>query len=160
MDGAAGELDADAFLARARSPCAGSTTPPPVARAASVAATSSSAEALIQPPALRRFLDLLSEMLGPRLLRVKGLDRPRRRPRPAALHDHGAQHAFTRRVGCLRGPTARRLSRLVVIADGVAPARIEALMGGADSGAPQIDTPDLAALTDNPLAPKVGGLLG
>ena len=108
------------------------------------AATSSSATTPIRPPALGRFLDLLSELLGPRLLRVKGLiglaDNP---DRPLLIH--GAQHVFHAPRVLSAWPDGERLSRLVVIADGVAPAKIEALWA-ALTGAPQIDAPDLDAL--------------
>jgi len=156
LDVAAGELDAEAFLAE---PLAlrQLDDAPPLAHAASVRSHVFVTETLIQPPALGRFLDLLSELLGPRLLRVKGLiglaDNP---DRPLLIH--GAQHVFHAPRILNAWPDGERLSRLVVIADGVAPARIEALWA-ALTGAPQIDTPDLAALTDNPLAPKRGGLL-
>ncbi len=156
LDVAAGELDAAAFLAEplALRPVGDG---PPVVHAASVHSHVFVSEALIQPPALGRFLDLLSELLGPRLLRVKGLiglaDNP---DRPLLIH--GAQHVFHAPRVLPAWPDGERLSRLVVIADGVAPARIDALWA-ALTGAPQIDSPDLAALTDNPLAPKRAGLL-
>ena len=156
LDVAAGELDADAFLAE---PLAlrRLDDAPPIAHAASVRSHVFVSEALIQPPALGRFLDLLSELLGPRLLRVKGLiglaDNP---DRPLLIH--GAQHVFHAPRVLTAWPDGERLSRLVVIADGVAPARIEALWA-ALTGAPRLDAPDLAALTDNPLAPKRAGLL-
>ncbi|MGA2492582.1 MAG: GTP-binding protein [Roseiarcus sp.] len=156
LDVAAGELDADGFLAE---PLAlrRLDDAPPIAHAASVRSHVFVSATLIQPPALGRFLDLLSELLGPRLLRVKGLiglaDNP---DRPLLIH--GAQHVFHAPRVLPAWPDGERLSRLVVIADGVAPARIEALWA-ALTGAPQIDTPDLEALTDNPLAPRRGGLL-
>jgi G3E family GTPase len=156
LDVAAGELDAEAFLAE---PLAlrRLDDAPPLLHAASVSSHVFVSGDLIQPPALGRFLDLLSELLGPRLLRVKGLiglaDNP---DRPLLIH--GAQHVFHAPRILPAWPDGERLSRLVVIADGVAPARIEALWA-ALTGAPQIDTPDLAAMSDNPLAPKRGGLL-
>jgi len=157
FDVAAGELDAEAFLAESLA-LRRLDDAPPIAHSASVRSHVFVSEALIQPPALGRFLDLLSELLGPRLLRVKGLiglaDNP---DRPLVIH--GAQHVFHAPRILSAWPDGERLSRLVVIADGVAPEKIEALWA-ALTGAPQIDTPDLAALTDNPLAPKRGGLLG
>ena len=68
-DVAAGELDADAFLTE---PLAlrRLDDAPPIAHAASVRSHVFVSATLIQPPALGRFLDLLSELLGPRLLRV------------------------------------------------------------------------------------------
>jgi len=50
-------------------------------------------------------------------------------------------------------------SRSIVIVDGV-DAKSIARLGEALSGRPQIDAPDLAALSENPLAPRPGGLLG
>ena len=156
LDVAAGELDTDGFLAE---PLAlrRLDDAPPIVHAASVRSHVFVSATLIQPPALGRFLDLLSELLGPRLLRVKGLiglaDNP---DRPLLIH--GAQHVFHAPRVLPAWPDGERLSRLVVIADGVAPARIEALWA-ALTGAPQLDTPDLAALSDNPLAPRRGGLL-
>jgi G3E family GTPase len=156
LDVAAGELDADGFLAE---PLAlrRLDEAPPLVHSASVRSHVFVSEALIQPPALGRFLDLLSEMLGPRLLRVKGLiglaDNP---GRPLLIH--GAQHVFHAPRVLPAWPDGERLSRLVVIADGVAPERIEALWA-ALTGAPRLDAPDLAALADNPLAPKRAGLL-
>jgi G3E family GTPase len=157
FDVAAGELDAETFLAEplALRPLADT---PPIAHSASVRSHVFETETLIQPPALGRFLDLLSELLGPRLLRVKGLiglaDNPNR-----PLLIHGAQHLFHAPRVLPAWPDGERLSRLVVIADGVAPAKIEALWA-ALTGAPQLDAPDLDALSDNPLAPRRAGLLG
>ena len=156
FDVAAGELDAEAFLAE---PLAlrRFDDAPPIAHATSLRSHVFVSEAPIQPPALGRFLDLLSVLLGPSLLRVKGLiglaDNP---DRPLLIH--GAQHVFHAPRILNAWPDGERLSRLVIIADGVAPARIEALWA-ALTGAPQLDAPDLAALSDNPLAPKRGGLL-
>jgi len=88
---------------------------------------------------------------------VKGLiglaDNP---DRPLLIQ--GAQHVFHAPRILPDWPDGERLSRLVVIADGVAPDRIEALWA-ALTGAPRLDAPDLAALADNPLAPRRGGLL-
>jgi G3E family GTPase len=157
LDVAAGELDAEAFLAETFA-LRRLDDAPPIVHAASLQSHVFASAALIQPPALGRFLDLLSELLGPRLLRVKGLiglaDNP---DRPLLIH--GAQHVFHAPRILPAWPDGERLSRLVVIADGVAPARIEALWA-ALTGAPLLDAPDLAALADNPLAPRRGGLLG
>jgi len=156
LDVAAGELDAEAFLAETLA-LRRLDDAPPIVHAASLQCHVFASAAPIQPPALGRFLDLLSELLGPRLLRVKGLiglaDNP---DRPLLIH--GAQHVFHAPRVLPAWPDGERLSRLVVIADGVAPARIEALWA-ALTGAPLLDSPDLAALSDNPLAPKRGGLL-
>lgn len=109
-------------------------------------------------PALARFLEALRSMLGPRLLRVKGL---------AAIAEHadeplliqGAQHIFHAPRRLEAWPDGEPRTRLVVIVDGVERAAVERLWA-ALSGVPQIDAPDLAALLENPLAPRRGGLLG
>ena len=157
VDVAAGELDAAAFLAE---PLAlrRLDDAPVIVHSASLRSHVFVSQTLIQPPALGRFLDLLGDLLGPRLLRLKGLiglaDNP---DRPLLIH--GAQHVFHAPRVLPAWPDGERLSRLVVIADGVAPAQIEALWT-ALTGTPQTDAPDLAALADNPLAPRRGGLLG
>jgi hypothetical protein len=56
-------------------------------------------------------------------------------------------------------PSGGPRTQLVVIVDGIAEAEIVALWR-ALRGIPEIDRPDLAALTENPLAPRVGGLFG
>ena len=157
LDAAAGEFDLDVFLGepldfspRAKSARGG-------AHADSIRAYAFSGAALLGAPALARFLDALRAMLGPRLLRVKGL---------AALAEHpdeplviqGAQHVFHAPHRLPAWPGGERETRVVVIVDGVERAAIDRLWR-ALSGEPQIDAPDLAALLENPLAPRPGGLL-
>jgi G3E family GTPase len=101
-----------------------------------------------------RFLRLLQEALGPRLLRVKGWIGTRDLPDQPWLIQ-GAQHAFSppRRLAAWPGP--RRETALVVISAGLESETVHRLWR-ALTGAPGIDEADLA---ENPLAPRRGGLL-
>lgn len=112
----------------------------------------------IEAHALSHFLDLVQRFAGPRLLRVKGLVATREAPENPWLIQ-GAQHAMHPPERLPAWPDARRETRLVVITDGIAAETIESLWR-ALIGAPEIDRADLAALADNPLAPRRGGLLG
>jgi G3E family GTPase len=112
----------------------------------------------IDGASLAQFFAALHRLAGPKLLRVKGLvltganlEKP--------LVIHGAQHLIhvPRRLDAW--PPGRPETRLVVIVDGVAEEEIAALWR-ALIGAPEIDRPDLRALTENPLAPRPAGLFG
>jgi G3E family GTPase len=96
------------------------------------------------------FLDLLRSAHGPKLLRVKGLvalaDDPER---PVVIH--GVQHVFHVPAILPRWPDADRRSRLVFIVKDLDKSFVERLWN-AFLGRPAVDTPDAAALTDNPLA--------
>jgi G3E family GTPase len=106
--------------------------------------------------ALGCFLACLSQSLGPRLLRVKGLVATREDPdRPLLIQ--GAQHVLHPPRRLAKWPDAARQTRLVVISDGLPPAAVEDLWL-ALAGIPGVDRPDLAALAENPLAPRLGGL--
>lgn len=156
LDVAAGELGAEAFLEEplALRPLDGVASH---GHSASVASYVFETESVATAPALAHFLDLLRDLLGPRLLRVKGLiglaDDP---GRPLLIH--GAQHIFHPPRRLPAWPDGERRTRLVVIVDGLARGEIDPLWAALE-GAPQIDAPDLAALADNPLAPRRGGLL-
>ena len=97
-------------------------------------------------------------MLGPELLRFKGLFALADRPEKPLLVD-GVQHVFHAPRALRAWPDADHASRAVLIVEGVAARDVENLWAVL-TGAPRIDSPDLAALTDNPLAPRAGGLLG
>ena len=97
-------------------------------------------------------------MLGPRLLRFKGLFALADRPETPLLVD-GVQHVFHAPRALRAWPDADHATRAVLIVEGVAARDVENLWA-ALTRAPRIDAPDLAALTDNPLAPRAGGLLG
>jgi G3E family GTPase len=114
-------------------------------------------DAPISDSSLALFFVRLHTLLGPCLLRVKGVVAMASAPdRPLVIQ--GAQHLLHPPQWLAAWPTDDRRSRLVVIVDGIAPAEIESLWG-ALIGQPEIDRPDLAALVDNPLAPRSGGLL-
>jgi len=112
----------------------------------------------IESAAFAKFLSVLGSLLGPRLLRFKGLIALADRPETPVLVE-GVQHVFHAPRTLERWPDADRASRAVVIVEGVASRDVENLWA-ALTGAPRIDAPDLAALADSPLAPRAGGLLG
>ncbi|MDF3060279.1 MAG: GTP-binding protein [Microvirga sp.] len=96
------------------------------------------------------FLDLLRSAHGPKLLRVKGLVALAEDPeRPVLIH--GAQHVFHVPAVLPRWPDEDRRSRLVFIVKDLDKSFVERLWN-AFIGRPAVDTPDAAALADNPLA--------
>ena len=158
LDAAAGEFGLEAFLSAPLdfSPRAGGAAAS--VHAGSIRAYAFSAPDPVGAPAFARFQRLLREMLGPRLLRIKGLVALTEHP-DEPLVINGAQHVFHAPRRLEAWPDGDRTTRVVVIVDGVERAVIDRLWG-ALSGVPQIDAPDLAALVENPLAPRPGGLLG
>jgi G3E family GTPase len=108
--------------------------------------------------ALDMFLELLRTAHGQHLLRVKGIialaDDP---SRPLVIH--GVQHMFHPPARLDSWPDDDHTTRIVFILHDLEPAFVEALWRGfANLAAP--DTPDSTALTQNPLKPIQGGLLG
>ncbi|GJE68785.1 CobW family GTP-binding protein [Methylorubrum podarium] len=107
-------------------------------------------DAPVPRPAFEMFLDLLRSAHGPKLLRLKGLvalaDDPER---PVVVH--GVQHVVHAPVTLPAWPDADRRSRLVLIVRDLDPAFVRRIWD-AFLGKPAVDTPDRAALTDNPLA--------
>ena len=107
-------------------------------------------DAPVPRPAFEMFLDLLRSAHGPKLLRLKGLvglaDDPER-----PLVVHGVQHVMHIPAVLPRWPDADRRSRLVLIVRDLDPAFVQRLWD-AFLGRPRPDTPDAAALTQNPLA--------
>jgi G3E family GTPase len=104
--------------------------------------------------AFEMFLDLVRSMHGPNLLRVKGIVKLAETPdTPVVIH--GVQHVFHPPVTLDRWPDQDRRTRLVFIVNGIAPRAIEDLFN-AFLGVAKVDTPDRAALADNPLAPFGG----
>lgn len=100
--------------------------------------------------ALDLFLTLLPSAHGPRLLRMKGIVRIAEDPdRPVVLH--GVQHVVHPPVVLPRWPDADRRTRLVFITRDLDESYIRKLWD-AFAGTPATDTPDRAALIDNPLA--------
>ena len=157
LDGAAGEFSPGDFLAVSAAPLP----------AASMGASGGAhgvrtfvfrSEAPIEPAAFAQFLTALGAMLGPRLLRLKGLFALADRPDTPILVD-GVRHVFHPPRTLERWPDADRSTRAVLIVEGVA-AREADILWAALTRVPRIDSPDLAALADNPLAPRPGGLLG
>ena len=157
-DVAAGELGAAEFLTEAIGISPADAPAPALAHAASLRAYAFAVRGPVGAPDFARFQMLLHAMLGPRLLRVKGLVALAERP-DEPLVVNGAQQVLHAPRRLKAWPDGERRTRVVVIVDGVDRAVIDRLWG-ALSGAAQIDAPDLAALTENPLAPRPGGLLG
>ncbi len=116
-------------------------------------------DAPIAAPALDMLLDLLRSVHGPQLLRLKGVVRLAEEPeRPLVIH--GVQHVFHPPVLLDSWPDADRRTRLVLITRDMDPDAVQRLLD-AFTQQPRADTPDRAALADNPLAPsRRGGLLG
>jgi G3E family GTPase len=99
---------------------------------------------------LEMFLDLLRSSHGPDLLRVKGLVALREDPeRPMVIH--GVQHVFHPPLQLPAWPDADHRSRLVFILRDL-DERFVSRLWNAFLDQPAIDTPDAAALMDNPLA--------
>jgi G3E family GTPase len=96
-------------------------------------------------------------MLGPRLLRIKGLVALAEHP-AEPLVIHGVQHIFHPPLRLKAWPDADRATRIVLVVDGLDRAAIDRLWA-ALSGAPRVDVADLAALAENPLVVRRGGLL-
>jgi len=115
-------------------------------------------DAPLTPQAFDMFVEILRQAHGPHLLRVKGIvGLTDDRERPVAVH--GVQHVFHPPHRLAAWPDADRRTRLVFIVEDLDPSFVEKLYA-AVAGIPAPDTPDAAALTDNPLAPKNAGLLG
>jgi G3E family GTPase len=110
------------------------------------------------PASFDIFVDLLRHTHGPRLLRVKGVvalaDDPER---PVVIH--GVQHVFHPPHRLAAWPDGDRRTRIVFIVKDLDRKFVEGLYA-ALIHRPAIDTPDAEALTNNPLAPAHGGLLG
>jgi G3E family GTPase len=104
------------------------------------------------------FLELLRNAHGAHLLRVKGIvalaDDPQR---PAVVH--GVQHLFHPPVRLAAWPDADHSTRIVFILRDMQSDFVEA-MWKAFAGVAAADTPDRAALVDNPLQLRARGLLG
>jgi G3E family GTPase len=103
------------------------------------------------------FFELLRSAHGAHLLRVKGIialtDDPER-----PLVVHGVQHVFHPPVRLDAWPDEDHTTRIVFILHDMQPAFIEAVWK-AFANVAATDTPDRAALTNNPLDLRRGGLL-
>jgi G3E family GTPase len=155
LDGAAGECAPEDFIA-----VSGALPPsdsPSMSSAHGVATFVFRTEKTIDSADFARFLSILGSMLGPRLLRLKGLFSLAERPETPILVE-GVQHVFHPPRPLPRWPDGDHSTRAVLIVEGVGAREAENLWA-ALTRAPRIDAPDLAALSDNPLAPRAGGLL-
>ena len=108
-------------------------------------------EKAIDPMALEMFIDLLRSAHGEKLLRMKAIIATSDRPeRPLVLH--GVQSIFHPPVRLPAWPDPEdRRTRMVLITKDLPEAFVKDLFD-AFLGKPRIDTPDRAALSDNPLA--------
>ncbi len=111
-------------------------------------------ERAISASTFEMFLDLVRAMHGPNLLRVKGIVKIAEAP-DAPIVIHGVQHVFHPPVTLSAWPDADHRTRLVFIVNDTDPRQIEDLFN-AFLGKAQIDRPDAAALSDNPLTPFGG----
>ena len=111
----------------------------------------------LDPRGFDLFLNMLRDFHGPSLLRVKGI---------VALSDdlsrplviHGVQHVFHPPVRLEAWPDADHSTRIVFILKDLGVDFVEKLWA-AFANITQTDTPDRAAMEDNPLAPsRSGGL--
>jgi G3E family GTPase len=111
----------------------------------------------ISPAGCDMFLEMLRIAHGPKLLRVKGVialsDDPER---PLVIH--GVQHIFHPPVRLAAWPDADRRTRIVFILKDLDAKFVDGLFA-AFAGEIRPDAPDAQALTENPLAPRSGGLL-
>lgn len=104
----------------------------------------------IDPAALEMFIDLLRSSQGKNLLRMKGIVNLSDDPdRPVVLH--GVQEIFHPPARLAGWPDDDRRTRLVLITRDIESDYVTRLFD-AFVGRPRIDTPDRAALEDNPLA--------
>ncbi|WP_416064835.1 CobW family GTP-binding protein [Rhizobium sp. ZK1] len=108
-------------------------------------------EKAIDPMALEMFIDLLRSAHGEKLLRMKAIIATSDRPeRPLVLH--GVQSIFHPPVRLAAWPDPEdRRTRMVLITKDLQEAFVKDLFE-AFLGKPRIDTPDRAALSNNPLA--------
>jgi len=112
------------------------------------------ADAAIPAGTLEMFLELLCVTYGSKLLRLKGIVKLAEMPdKPVVVH--GVQHVFHPTARLERWPDDDHRTRLVFITRDL-PERTVRELFEAFLGAPAIDRPDRAALTDNPLAPFGG----
>ena len=111
---------------------------------------------LIAPEALEAFLDLLRTPSPRRLLRVKGFIATADHP-SAPLLVQAVQHVVHPRRRLPHWPDGDSATRVVFIGEAGARRDIERLWAML-TGSPGIDSPDSAAIFDNPLALRRGGL--
>ncbi|MGH6761368.1 MAG: CobW family GTP-binding protein [Phyllobacterium sp.] len=99
---------------------------------------------------IEMFLDLLRSTHGEKLLRIKGIIQISEDPeRPVVVH--GVQKIFHPLGRLPAWPDGKRETRLVMIVQDLPESYVRQLFN-AFLGKPDIDTPDAAAMIDNPLA--------
>ncbi len=114
-------------------------------------------EAALPMATLKLFLELLRATHGEKLLRLKGIVRLAEEPdQPMVLH--AVQHVLHPPVRLSHWPDDDRRSRLVCVTRDLDQKVVQRLLD-AFLGIPATDTPDKAALVDNPLAVRPGALL-
>ena len=114
-------------------------------------------EAALPMATLELFLELLRATHGEKLLRLKGIVQLAEEPdQPVVLH--AVQHVLHPPVRLQQWPDDDRRSRLVCVTRDLDPSVVQRLLD-AFLGIPATDTPDKAALVENPLAVRPGALL-
>ncbi|MFG1423057.1 CobW family GTP-binding protein [Roseixanthobacter liquoris] len=108
-------------------------------------------DAAVSASTLDLFLELLRATYGANLLRLKGIVKLADDP-DAPIVLHGVQHVMHPPTRLPAWPDDDHRTRLVMIVRDLDPAVVRRLFS-AFLGIPQVDMPDRAALTDNPLAP-------
>lgn len=117
---------------------------------ASITAFSIATDTSIPLNTLEMFLDLMRSAHGDKILRMKGIVQLADDPeRPVVFHV--VQHLMHPPARLEAWPDADRRSRIVCITKDLPPQTVRKMFD-AFLGVPQVDTPDKAALTDNPLA--------
>lgn len=117
---------------------------------ASIKAFSIATQTPVALNTLEMFLDLLRSAHGDKILRMKGIVQLADDPeRPVVFHV--VQHLMHPPARLEAWPDTDRRSRMVFITKDLAPEMVRKMFD-AFQGVPQVDTPDKAALTDNPLA--------
>jgi G3E family GTPase len=121
---------------------------------AHISAFALTSEIAIPAGTLEMFLELLRANYGAQLLRVKGIVKLAEMPdTPVVVH--GVQHIFHPTARLERWPDDDHRSRLVFITRDLPEATVRELFE-AFLGTANVDRPDRAALTDNPLVPFGG----
>jgi G3E family GTPase len=122
---------------------------------ASIRAVTLETDKPVQASTLATFIDLITSAHGPNLLRMKGIVQIAEEPdRPVVLH--GVQHIFHPPARLPAWPLGKdgkedRRTRMVLITRDMDDGFVRRLFDTL-TGKPQVDTPDKAALADNPLA--------
>lgn len=117
---------------------------------ASIKAFSIATETPIPLNTLEMFLDLMRSAHGDKILRMKGIVQLADEPeRPVVFHV--VQHLMHPPARLESWPDADRRSRIVCITKNLAPEMVRKMFD-AFLGVPQVDMPDKAALTANPLS--------